>query len=79
MSWYEQAACRGSDPGPWFPQQEKQGGDRMRTAATARARAICARCPVRGECLATAVRDGERWGIWGGLSAYERRGLRGVA
>ena len=37
------------------------------------AKAICARCPVRIECLEYAVRIREPHGIWGGLNELERR------
>ncbi|TMR13807.1 WhiB family transcriptional regulator [Nonomuraea turkmeniaca] len=40
------------------------------------AKAICAGCPVRGDCLRWALEHGERWGIWGGLNPRERRHLR---
>lgn len=55
------AACLGADPGLFFPEP----GD---ADACARAAAICAGCPVRAACYARAVRNGERWGIWGGVS-----------
>jgi WhiB family redox-sensing transcriptional regulator len=32
----------------------------------ARAKAICARCPVQVECLDGALRREEPWGVWGG-------------
>jgi hypothetical protein len=32
----------------------------------ARAKAICAKCPVTEECLEHAVRIHEPWGVWGG-------------
>lgn len=32
----------------------------------ARAKAICARCTVRAECLAGALERAEPWGVWGG-------------
>jgi hypothetical protein len=35
------------------------------------AKAICASCPVQAECLAEA----DEYGIWGGLSEYDRRRL----
>jgi WhiB family redox-sensing transcriptional regulator len=31
-----------------------------------RAKALCAECPIRTECLAGALRRGEPWGVWGG-------------
>jgi WhiB family redox-sensing transcriptional regulator len=32
----------------------------------ARAKALCAGCPVRAACLAGALDRGEPWGVWGG-------------
>jgi WhiB family redox-sensing transcriptional regulator len=32
----------------------------------ARAKAFCAGCPVRVDCLAAAVTRREPWGVWGG-------------
>lgn len=32
----------------------------------ARAKAICARCPVRRPCLEGALARREPWGVWGG-------------
>ena len=32
----------------------------------ARAKAICARCPLRGPCLRGALERVEPWGVWGG-------------
>lgn len=41
-----------------------------------RARAICAACDVRSECLAFAIETDQAFGIWGGLLPQERRRLR---
>ena len=40
------------------------------------AREMCARCPVRPECLEYALENKEMHGIWGGTSEGERRKLR---
>lgn len=40
------------------------------------ARAVCARCPVRDDCLAFAVDNNEMFGLWGGLSTKQRRAAR---
>lgn len=66
-SWRDHAACRGVDPDLFFP---------GRGEATAPAKAVCATCPVRAECLNYAMANGEKFGIWGGLSERERRRLR---
>jgi hypothetical protein len=62
------AACRNPavDPDIFFPDGYSAG-----TAAEAEAIAICAGCPARTACLATAVANGERYGIWGGVN-FER-------
>ena len=68
--WVKRAACRGTGFGPYFP----KGG-----ASSTPAKAVCAQCPVRGECLAYALRYPQLQGVWGGTSDAERRALRGRA
>jgi WhiB family redox-sensing transcriptional regulator len=41
------------------------------------AKAICATCPVREECLDYALGTKVEHGIWGGTSENQRRMLRG--
>jgi WhiB family redox-sensing transcriptional regulator len=43
---------------------------------TAPAKAVCAGCAVRIECLEYALAMNERFGIWGGTSEKERRQIR---
>lgn len=62
--WQQRAACRGMDPELFFP---------GRGESTREAKAACAQCPVRDECLSAAYGGSERFGIWGGLSERERR------
>ena len=63
-AWTERAACRGMDPEVFFPER----GD---SRSIARAKEVCADCPVQVECLeANAM---ERSGIYGGTTALERR------
>ncbi len=40
------------------------------------ARAICARCSCRAECLAYALADLDLLGIWAGTTTAERRKMR---
>jgi WhiB family transcriptional regulator, redox-sensing transcriptional regulator len=63
------AACAGEDPDLFFP-DASQASDND----TARAKAICARCPVRDECLKWAIDNQQIHGIWGGLDESERSG-----
>ncbi len=66
--WMQRASCRGADPALFFPE---------RGANTAgKAKAICAGCGVREECLEYALADSESAGVWAGLAERERRRLR---
>jgi WhiB family redox-sensing transcriptional regulator len=40
------------------------------------AKSVCARCPVRAECLAYALDNGLDHGIFGGATEAERRAVR---
>lgn len=76
-AWHREAACRPelrpSDvtPAEWtgmfFP---------TRGADLTRARRVCLDCPVRDDCLTSALADGEKHGVWGGASERTRRSLR---
>lgn len=37
------------------------------------ARSICERCPIKADCLAHALENKERYGMWGGTTPIERR------
>jgi WhiB family redox-sensing transcriptional regulator len=49
-------AC-GTDPDLFFAESPQD---------VARAKELCAGCPVRAACLAEALDRGEPWGVWGG-------------
>lgn len=68
MSWQEWAACRDADTDWFFPEQ---GG-----TAWAKAKALCAVCPVKQACLNHANAVPEKAGIWGGLAPRERLAMR---
>ena len=66
-SWQRQGLCLDYPDVSWFPD---------RGEATGPAKAICARCPVRGECLNYALSVGSSLqGVWAGTSQQERRRL----
>jgi hypothetical protein len=67
------AACRNAavDPDIFFPDGYSAGA-----AAEAEAIAICAGCPARTACHATAVANGEHYGIWGGVNFERVNGRR---
>jgi len=67
------AACVGADPDLFFaPEAEFMTARRRREA---KAKAVCAGCPARRECLAWALDTGQSFGIWGGTSEEERRAI----
>lgn len=70
-SWMGRAACRDVDPELFYATAEHGPLLEEQTAA---AKAVCAGCPVRAECLAWAL---ERLphGVAGGLTEHERRRL----
>lgn len=70
--WAAQGACRLSDSELFFPVSSvgRSAGQ------VARAKAVCLRCPVRGECLDFALESGQDYGVWGGTSEDERRTMR---
>lgn len=67
LAWQEYSNCLGVDPDLFFPE---------RGASTREAKEVCRGCVVREECLEFAIRHGEKFGIWGGLSERERRRIR---
>ena len=73
-SWFEHAACRDADRQLFFePDGEAGKGRASRIQA---AKAVCAGCPVRRECLLFALAAPEHYGIWGGFTARERAALK---
>lgn len=49
--------CHIGDPDLWFAENPVE---------LERAKALCADCPIRRQCLAAALERGEPWGVWGG-------------
>lgn len=72
--WHARAACRGSRASLFFAPTSSERRDQRRQRER-KAKALCAECPVREACLSYALRIEEAYGIWGGLSEAERRGL----
>lgn len=70
MTWRESAACREMDMSVFFPMSSRPG-------IYDEARAVCASCPVREECLADALEDRfDVAGFRGGMAPAERKRLR---
>jgi len=65
-AWQDNAACKNS-PTEWFyPEGAEINPDALY---------LCETCPVRNECRDYGVVY-EEWGIWGGLTASQRRRVR---
>ena len=67
--WASQGACLDSDPDLFFPIAPTGPGLQQ----IAQAKAVCARCPVRRECLRFALATHQVHGVWGGTSEEERQ------
>jgi WhiB family transcriptional regulator, redox-sensing transcriptional regulator len=65
--FWADGACYGLDPELFHPE---------RGASTSNARAVCAACAVRPDCLRWAITNHEHFGVWGGTSERERRRIR---
>lgn len=67
MAWMDDALCAEVGGDIHFPEKGE---------SPAPAKRICAACGVRGACLEYALENRIEWGIWGGFSAHQRRGMR---
>jgi WhiB family transcriptional regulator, redox-sensing transcriptional regulator len=65
--WQDRAACFGIEPDVFFPVSEEEAGPAL---------AFCTVCPIRRDCLAWALKNGERYGVWGGTTEQQRRRLQ---
>jgi len=72
-AWQQAAACRGMDVEVFFGVADEPPP--IRTRREARARAVCAGCPVQRHCLRFAINHRIRDGIWGGTREDERGAL----
>jgi WhiB family redox-sensing transcriptional regulator len=65
--WQSFALCAQVDPETFYPEK---GG------STKEAKRICSECEVIEQCRDFALRQDQRYGIWGGLAESERHELR---
>jgi WhiB family redox-sensing transcriptional regulator len=76
IGWQARAACRGADPELFFvPEAERVTARKRRET---KAKAICAGCAVRIDCLEWRLDSPDQMdgGIWGGAGEEERTRLR---
>jgi WhiB family transcriptional regulator, redox-sensing transcriptional regulator len=67
LAWQESALCAQTGPDFFFPAPG---------SSTREAKKLCGACPEQAACLAYALENDERFGVWGGLSERERLRLR---
>jgi WhiB family transcriptional regulator, redox-sensing transcriptional regulator len=72
QDWRARAACRDEDPDLFAPASYEGRG----AAQAEEAKAMCVDCPVKGECLAEAIKQGDDVTVRGGMTPDERRALR---
>jgi WhiB family transcriptional regulator, redox-sensing transcriptional regulator len=72
VDWRFRAACRMEDPDLFFP----IGSSGPALVQLAEAKSVCRRCPVLLQCRTWALTTGQDTGVWGGMSADERRVTR---
>ena len=69
MDWRHEAACRDKDPDIFFP----DGSASSAPIEVAMAKAVCRNCPVMRRCRDWAIETEQADGIWGAMTARERR------
>jgi WhiB family redox-sensing transcriptional regulator len=74
--WWDRAACKGMDLTLFI----FEPNERFSRARIKQAKAICATCIVRPECLKDSLKYStsqlECYGIWGGMTWRERKELQ---
>ena len=70
--WQQRGLCRANDSEIFVPPTHFEHKPE-REAREAKAKAVCAGCPVRVDCLSWALAVREPYGVWGGASEGERK------
>jgi len=72
VTWRDSAACLDESPELFFP----IGNAYPAIVQAEEAKVVCGRCDVVDTCLRWAIEARQDTGVWGGLSADERRTLK---
>ena len=74
--WRLRGACRDHNPDLFFPSEDAEDAQaELARVQEATAKAVCRSCPVAGVCLSTALTRRWPFGVWGGLSAEDRKAV----
>ena len=65
--WMREGACRHRQDLDFFPENPRHPD-------VAEVVAVCNACVVSDKCLQYALKNGEMYGVWGGLLPHERNG-----
>lgn len=71
-TWRDQALCRDTDPGLFFP----VGTTGVALDQIEAAKDVCRQCEAQRLCLEFALITNQDSGVWGGASEEERREMR---
>lgn len=74
--WKDEAACLGADHKVFFGPDEEEfikGSHYRGPQGRLEALEYCASCGVQVECFDYAIRNKERWGVWGGVNFSSKR------
>ena len=75
LEWQRLGACQQADQSVFFAPDAPGEPREDRRRRLGAAKRVCALCPVRETCRNYALENREEFGVWGGLSEAERRGL----
>ena len=72
---WEKANCRGMNVEDFYTNESIRLFKQIKVEINNSIRPICMSCPIWEECLRWGFKN-ENYGIWGGLSEYERESFR---
>jgi len=84
QAWHARAACHDAPTDLFYSEAGSRRDDGLSDLVTlGRPQRVCARCPIRRECLADALRAEQgtlAFGVWGGVGPRDRHdpALRGM-
>lgn len=67
--WQDYAYCEGMPSEIFYGKDEGP----MNAKEIVIAKSVCNKCEVRIDCLITALKKEEPYGVWGGFTSFERR------
>lgn len=73
LDWQLEANCIGVDSELFIPKDDMRG--RSVSKHYDQAKQYCFECPVRAECLAFSIYNDMEFGLWGGFTPKQRKGL----